>query len=167
MAAGNTYVAIASTTVTSSTGTITFSSIPGTYTDLRLVIQAKCSGTRDLEFRFNGDSATNYSTLWIYNNSNAVGTAKGNNQTFGYLDWAAATADNNYLATVDIMNYSNATTYKTVLNRAGRAGTGTDVVVNLWRSTAAITSISLSFQHVGGATIESGSTFTLYGIAAA
>lgn len=167
MAAGNTYVAIATTTVSSSTSTVTFSSIPGTYTDLRLVAQAKCSGTRDLEFRFNDDSATNYSTLWMYNNSNSLGTAKGNNQTFGYLDWVGASTDDNYIATVDIMNYSNATTYKTVLNRASRAAAGSDVVVNLWRSTAAITSISFSFQHGGAATIEAGSTFTLYGIAAA
>lgn len=167
MAAGNTYVAIATTTVSSSTSTITFSSIPGTYTDLRLVAQAKCSGTRDLEFRFNGDAGTNYSTTWLFNNSNSLGTAKGNNQTFGYLDWVGASTDDNYTATVDIMNYSNTTTYKTVLNRAGRAAVGSDVVVNMWRSTAAITSISLSFQHVGGATIEAGSIFSLYGIAAA
>jgi hypothetical protein len=167
MAAGNTYEAIASTSVSSSTGTITFSSIPGTYTDLRLVIQAKCSGTRDLQFQFNGDSGTNYSTLWMYNNSNAVGTAKGNNQNFGYFDWVGAVSDTDFIVTADIMNYANTTTYKTVLNRAGRAASGTDAVVNLWRSTAAITSIAFSFNFFGAQTIEVGSTFSLYGIAAA
>jgi hypothetical protein len=60
------------------------------------------------------------------------------------------------------MNYSNATTYKTWLSRANRPSAGLDAIVGLWRSTAAITSITLS---VISDTYSVGSTFSLYGIA--
>jgi hypothetical protein len=66
------------------------------------------------------------------------------------------------------MNYSNSTTYKTVLGRSNRASSDTAADVGLWRSTSAITRIDLA---MGGSfptnNFASGSTFTLYGIAAA
>ena len=62
------------------------------------------------------------------------------------------------------MNYSNATTYKTVITRASNANNGVDAVVGLWRNTAAITSINV---FLGTGNLDTGSTFTLYGIKAA
>ena len=79
-------------------------------------------------------------------------------------------AQNGYATTgisnviVQFMNYSNTTTNKTVLSRANNAATGTDAIVNLWRSTAAITSI---YVYVPSGNFATGSTFTLYGILAA
>ncbi len=67
--------------------------------------------------------------------------------------------------TLQFMNYSNATTYKTILVRGGDASQKVDATVNLWRSTSAITSITL-FPG-GGNSFLTGSTFSLYGIAAA
>jgi hypothetical protein len=66
----------------------------------------------------------------------------------------------------NIQNYSNATTYKTVVSRGGAANTGMIVIayVGLWRSTAAITTITL-FSDTGN--LATGSTFSLYGITAA
>jgi hypothetical protein len=63
------------------------------------------------------------------------------------------------------MNYSNTTTYKTWLSRSGASDRATEALVGLWRSTSAITTIALSID--AGATYSTGSTFTLYGIAAA
>ncbi len=60
-------------------------------------------------------------------------------------------------------NYSNTTTYKTVLSRCSNPTGGTLAVAGLWRSTAAITSITLT--PTAGNWL-SGSTFTLYGIKA-
>jgi hypothetical protein len=66
------------------------------------------------------------------------------------------------------MNYSNATTFKTVLSRGNRASAETAADVNLYRSTSALTRIDLA---MGGSfptnNFATGSTFTLYGIAAA
>ena len=57
--ANNTYVALASTTITgSSTVTFTFSSIPQTYTDLVLVCDAKASAGAAMGVRPNGSTGT-------------------------------------------------------------------------------------------------------------
>jgi len=62
-----------------------------------------------------------------------------------------------------IMNYANTTTYKTLLCRGNQ-----DLVVasvNMWRSTSAINQIKVLEQV--GSDFQTGTTFTLYGIAAA
>ena len=64
------------------------------------------------------------------------------------------------------MNYSNSTTYKTVISRGGNAATWVTTNVGLWRNTAAITSVKV-FASDASSNMNSGSTFTLYGIAAA
>jgi hypothetical protein len=62
------------------------------------------------------------------------------------------------------MNYSNATTNKTVLSKASNASNNVDAIVALWRSTAAITSITILGN---GQNYGIGSSFSLYGIKAA
>ena len=66
---------------------------------------------------------------------------------------------------VSINNYSNATTYKTVLWR-DNSNTYVAAQAGLWRSTSAITSITLS-TNSSATNFASGSTFSLYGILAA
>ena len=70
-----------------------------------------------------------------------------------------------YSAIINIQNYSNTTTYKTILGRANNAVTGVTETVGLWRSTSAITSMTL-LQSYGSDLFKTGSTFTLYGIKA-
>ena len=67
-------------------------------------------------------------------------------------------------AIVQFQNYSNTTTYKTVLSRGNNASNLVEAFVGLWRSTSAITAIDIKTQS-GNFSI--GSTFTLYGIKAA
>ena len=67
--------------------------------------------------------------------------------------------------TISIMNYANATTYKSVLIRSGAATGETNAIVGLWRKTPeAITSINLLATSGSWA---AGSTFTLYGLLSA
>jgi hypothetical protein len=61
-----------------------------------------------------------------------------------------------------IMNYSNTTTYKTVLSRGSSANNIAIAYVDLWRNTAAITSITLTPSSATN--FDAGSTFSLYGI---
>jgi hemolysin activation/secretion protein len=60
------------------------------------------------------------------------------------------------------MNYSNTTTNKTFLMRTNTANANTSLSASLWRSTAAITSISLGVEFTQNFVV--GSTFNLYGI---
>jgi hypothetical protein len=68
------------------------------------------------------------------------------------------------VAIVNIINYSNTTTYKTLLGRGNTSASRIQATVGLWRSTSAINRIDLNIQ---GDNFAVGSTFTLYGIAAA
>ena len=165
MAAGNTYVAIAEQTLGSAAASVTFSSISGAYTDLVLVFNGAGSTNINMHMQFNSDTATNYSVTSLGGNGTTVVSYRYTNAAHILLNGQA------YIETgfttnvlININNYSNATTYKTSINRFNNAGTGTDAVVGLWRNTAAITSILLK-THTG--TFSTGSTFTLYGIAAA
>jgi hypothetical protein len=164
MAAGSTYTPISSTTLSSSQTNFTFSSIPGTYTDLIIIYSAKSSTSGfDAYMRFNADAGANYSATYASGTGTTTSSGKQSNNTGILLDNYGAVFTTEFNMTrINIMNYANATTYKTALIRSDYASSGTDMNVGLWRNTAAITSITIV-----GSSFATGSTFTLYGIAAA
>jgi len=167
-AAANTYVPIATTTVGTATSSVVFSSIASTYTDLVIVFECftTAGGARDVALRFNGDTASNYSSTFLQGNGTSAVSARESTQTRMMIDYSGAgtTSATAEIGIVNIMNYSNATTNKTVLVRANRAGAGTDAVVVLWRKTPeAITSVTLMFIN-GTDNFGVGSIFSLYGI---
>lgn len=166
MAAGSTYTPISTTTLGSAQATVTFSSIAGTYTDLVLIANRFSSALDNLSMQFNGDTGSNYSFTVLYGTGSAAGSARGSNTNNPYLDYYAA-SESSFPAPVilNIQNYANSTTYKTILARGSNASRGVDATVMLWRSTSAINSILLKCHD--GANFNSGSTFTLYGIACA
>ena len=169
MAAGSTYTPIATQTLSSATNLVTFSSIPSTYTDLIFVCVPGTAQLQDMYFRVNGDSGANYSWTHLYGTGSAVGSTKSSGNAAGMADYYGApnltVGTSNQI--LQFMNYSSPNMYKTVLTRSNRADSGADLTVNLWKSTAVINSVE--FRMSGGATINflAGSTFTLYGIAAA
>jgi len=168
MPAGSTYTPIATTTLGSASNTVTFSSIPGTYTDLLLAYGVKTSSATDVLCRFNSDTGSNYSQTVLQGNGTAASSGRASNQTRILLDscgYPNNPAPN--VCNVSFMNYSNSTTYKTCLIRAGNpASEGVDAIVGLWRSTSAITSIDIVTLS-GGTTFVAGSIFTIYGFSAA
>ena len=77
MASAKTYDQIAWTQFNGSVSTVTFSSIPASWTDLRLVLGNISAASETLKIRLNGDTGTNYSFRYINGNgtsatSNAV-----------------------------------------------------------------------------------------------
>jgi hypothetical protein len=157
-----TYDSIATQTLGSNTATVTFSSIPATYTDLVLVMQFDKDADSGSWFRVNNDSGSNYSTTDVRGNGTTASSGRDSSATVGrYFRGLANTTANN-LVIMNFMNYSNTTTYKTIISRANNAN-GTEANVNLWRSTSAINEINL-ITSTG--TYKTGSTFSLYGIKA-
>jgi hypothetical protein len=162
----STYEPIETTTVGTATNTVTFSSIGGSYTDLIIVTNVKSTSTENMSMIFNSDTGSNYSRTVLTGNGSSASSDRQTSVTSigtdynGYFDGS----DFNQAKIIQIMNYSNSTTYKTCLIRSNRAQSGTDAIVGLWRSTSAITSITLGANSLNFAT---GSTFTLYGIKAA
>lgn len=165
MAAGNTYVALATNTLGSAAASVTFSSISGAYTDLVLVCNSKLTTSNtQIRLQFNGDTASNYSTIILYGDGGSAGSVSTANATSANI---GGLADEFGTTTIHLNNYSNSTTYKSAISRYSFVGPSYSEVgmkVCLWRSTSAITSIVV-FPTTS--TFTAGSTFSLYGIAAA
>jgi hypothetical protein len=163
MAAGNTYEAIATQTLGSNAASVTFSSISGAYTDLIMVVNAITSTASEyMSINLNSDTGSNYSRTNLAGNGTSAVSVRGSNETVGYI--GAETYGTNALkfnTVVHFMNYANTTTYKTFLSRANHVDLAAEAIVGLWRSTSAITTIKVNSNFA------TGSTFSLYGIAAA
>jgi hypothetical protein len=160
----STYDKIDTRTLASDTATITFSTIPSTYTDLVLIASVKnnSGGSRAMQMLLNLDTGTNYSTTQLIGDGSSAVSSRSTGTA--YLDVTVTVPGTEFAPCIfNFQNYSNTNTFKTVLNRNGI--TNTRGVVSLWRSTSAINSIR--FQMGGSDLYSTGSTFTLYGIKAA
>lgn len=159
-----TYEPISTTTLSTATATVTFSSIPQTYTDLVLIVNGVESANQYVAIRFNGDTAGNYSQTRLYGNGTSVTSDRQSSVTFGRLSVGNPT--NRFAIVASVFNYTNATTYKTWLSRSNVANDYVGAVVGVWRiSPVAITSLSVLTTTAD--TFLTGTTFTLYGILAA
>jgi len=158
-----TYTLIASNTLGSAASSVTFNSIPGTYTDLVLVVAGSCSSNVTITMRYNSDTSSNYSVTYI-NGDGSSATSGRQTSLSNLLTGELYTYQSNQI--IQIQDYSNTTTYKTMLTRANTPSTSgyVQALVGLWRSTSAITRIDLI--PGSGANFTSGSTFKLYGIEA-
>lgn len=167
----STYTPIATTTLGSASATLEFTGISGSYTDLILVASNIVPSTgMDITMQVNSDTGSNYSTTSLNGDGTTARSGRVSSQSKAYVsDYQVGVGGTNpSMFIVNLMNYSNATTYKTFLSRAaiqGASSTGeTNANVSLWRSTSAITSLKLS---TSSGTMGVGSTFTLYGVKAA
>ena len=168
-----TYEPISTQTLSSVQSTITFSSIPATYTDLVLVSstrsQSSGSGDDNIGYRFNGDTATNYSRTTMTGDGTSASSFRGTNDNALYIalqNLSTAPANTFSPNILQVFNYANTTTFKTSLSRVSLSGSATRACVGLWRKTPeAITTISVFSLAVANFSV--GSTFTLYGIKAA
>ena len=159
-----TYEPIATTTLGSAQSSVTFSSISGSYTDLVLVVEsAMASGsTSNFVMQFNSDtgSNTNYSSTRLLGDGSAASSGRNTNTSYAMV----GDIDTNRFTSINhIMNYANTTTYKTMIHRFNDTTDTVGATVSLWRSTAAISTITLA-SGLGGSTLNG--TFTLYGIKA-
>lgn len=153
----STYTPIASISVTSATASVTFAGIPQTFTDLVLVVSAKHvnTGSGRLDMTFNGDTAGNYSVTRMWSNTTTTTSDKFANQAaldIGFLSGTGGSG--NGVSVVNFQNYSNATTYKSILckwNSEPHETASSRYIlaeVGQWRNTAAVTSIQLGFAGI-------------------
>jgi hypothetical protein len=166
----STEVAIATTTLGSAASSITFSSIPGTYTDLRLVFVGRGDTGTGSDYEctvtVNGNSS-GYSYTRLYGN----GTSAASDRVTSNFRWqdlyvtGSSTAAGTFgMITLDLFSYAGST-FKTVLGTVSedRNGAGqTSRLAMLWSNTAAITSIVI--DSVSATNFAAGTTATLYGI---
>jgi hypothetical protein len=170
-----TYEPIASTTLGSAAADVTFSSISGSYTDL-ILVSNYAGSSNDVGFLLqvgNGsiDTGSNYSRTALNGNGTAADSTRNTSASsisLAYNYGNSTTLNKPNFQITNFMNYSNATTYKSILIRSrgtrDNDSTDTTAIVGLWSSTSAINIIKI-FPASGN--ILAGSTFTLYGIASA
>ena len=166
-----TYDSIATTTLGSAAATITFSSIPATYTDLRIVLSATYANPDSPRLRFNSTS-TGYSRTFVGGQGTTASSGSYQNEASIFLGdsgWFGILGSTTIpdLTTIDIFSYAGSTN-KTILSTTScdKNGTGFTIsYVGLWRNTAAINTILLA--TTSGNNYNSGTTATLYGIKAA
>ena len=161
----STYTPIATQTLGSAAASVTFSSIPSTYTDLICLINGSTVTTSAYIYaQYNNDTSTNYSWTSLIGDGSGVASQRGSTTSVIRLSSNANGSTANWI--MNVMNYSNATTYKTSVSRFGFGGSpgGAETFVGLWRSTSAVNRID--FASSSG-NIAAGSTFTLYGVKSA
>ena len=153
-----TYDPIASYTFAGAAASYTFNNIPASWTDLILVCTGTASTAIDLRCTFNNDTGTNYSRTYLYGNGSSSGSGK--ESSMSYIVLGALNNTNSGVNVIQIQNYSNSTTYKSIILRTN-IDSATQSTVGLWRSTSAINRIDFG---VSSGTISAGTTITLYGI---
>jgi hypothetical protein len=155
----------------------TFSNIPQTFQDLRIVIYGRSNfaATVDsLALYLNGvTSGGLYSQTRLGGNGSAASSDRQSSLNFfsDLASVAGATSTSGIFSafTVDILNYANTSTFKTILLRAASDANGsgkTELTVGLYRSTSAITTITGPYPYNTPQQYSAGSTATLYGIRA-
>ena len=150
--------------------TVSFTSIPGTYTHLQiraLTRDSRVATNSDATIRFNGDTAANYNA----HNFSADGTTiysgayvNATNINIGNQPGLSATASIFGGSVIDILDYANTNKFKTVrcITSYDANGSGwVNIGSGTWRSTSAITSIT--FTPLVSPYVQY-STFELFGI---
>lgn len=166
-------VKITSVVLAAPAASFDFTSIPGTYAHLKVILQGRGSvsaDTTDIHLTFNNDTGANYDVELI----NAANTTiTGSNVVAGAQNYVGqipgATAPANHAGSLEITipNYAATVFYKTYLSAAGAMITSAAGGLQnrwghgQWRNTAPITRVTLT---AGSGNFIVGSMATLYGM---
>jgi len=161
------YESIATTTVGSGgVSTVTFSSIPSTYTHLQLRVLARYSSAGNTQYpiRFNSDTGANYSDHNLRGNGASATAGADTSQNSIFVDRIPSSSETSGVfggLIVDILDYSNTNKYKTIRTLGGYDNNGSGTISlcsGLWQSTTAINTILFNIA------VAQYSSFALYGI---
>ena len=169
------YNSIATTTVGSGgASSVTFSSIPATYTHLQIRFIARNNRTASAlgytTVQFNSDTASNYAWHDIYGQGTTAGVDGNASQTsmlLGLSSGATGTTNVFGAGAIDILDYANTSKYKTCRSLSGYDQNSNDAngqirfLSGLWQSTSAISTITISDSTFSW---QQYSSFALYGI---
>jgi hypothetical protein len=167
----STYTLISSNVLGSSAASVTFSAIPSTYTDLVLRSSIRndyAQQSINTYVTFNSDTSTNYSTTILQGTGSASSSGRYSNRTkldnAQYADGSSSTSNTFANCELYIPSYTvaqNKPMSDFSVTETNATTADLFATANLWRNTAAITSITLT--PVAGNLIA-GSSFYLYGI---
>ena len=150
--------------------TISFTNIPQNYQDLKVIVFARSTYTTSTGFSYylNNAGLGSFSQTTLTGNGSSASSARNiTSNCYGVINplipFSTSTAGVFSSSELDILNYSNSTTFKTSIgkNACDLNGSGEfDLYVGTYLSTSPITSMNISTNG----NFVSGSTFALYGI---
>jgi hypothetical protein len=165
----NSFESIETYTLTGNQTSVVFNSIPSGYKNLQLRIIGRTDRSADVtdgaNIRFNGDTSSNYSDHFLSGNGSSAtsGVTQTTSITAAAVLTATSAASQSFGgAVIDILDYTNTNKYKTIRSITGNAVNIIQLRSGNWRSTNAISSITI-FPNIGS-NFVSGSRFALYGI---
>jgi len=169
-----TYTLISSQVLGTTASSVTFSSIPQTYTDLKLTCSARDNGSNSvgaLYIGYNGDTSSGHFSFTQLNNTGSVQTASYTSQNYNinYFTEPSGSSTANTFGSVDlyIPSYTLTGTKQVYSFGVGENNTtaannyGVVIQANLYQGTSAITSLNL---FPGSGSFVAYSSFYLYGI---
>lgn len=164
------YDSIATTTLSTATASITFSSIPATYTHLQVrgIMRSDRAGQPkdQLRMTFNSDTGSNYVAHYLSGDGATAASAANTGLPFinnNSVTGATSAASIFGVVVMDILDYTNTNKYTTVRFLSGYDTNGAGTVEldsGLWLNTAAITNINIA--TIGN--LVQYSSLALYGI---
>jgi hypothetical protein len=145
---------------------ITFSSIPQTYTHLQLrCFLNNTGGNISTGLTFNGSGGSNYARHVLYGDGTSALTAAVTSVgSSTFTQYSGSTSNIFHASIIDILDYTNTNKNKTVrsLNGADYNGSGSILFGSaVWMVTDAISSLTVV---TAGSTWSANSSFALYGI---
>lgn len=167
------YTPIAKVVLGSNSVDMQFTSIPGTYTDLVLLVSIRTSRTPDtadeVHIQFNSDTGNNYSSRALRSTGSAAGATINENTSAIKRMWMASgnsPSDTFGSGQIYIQNYSSSAINKVVsissVQGSNTAQQYVSLISSIWTSNSPITSIKL-FSETSNNLIA-GSSAYLYGI---
>jgi hypothetical protein len=171
--AGGDYESIATVTVGSGgSASVTFSSIPATYTHLQIRALSRSdrasSAGDGMLVQLNSDTGTNYSYHYIQGDGSSATSGADTSVTSMIIPRSGSASQTSGIfgvTVLDLLDYANTNKYKTLRTLGGNDANGSGIVAlfsGLWRSTSAVTSITIDQQN--GPNFVEYSSFALYGI---
>jgi hypothetical protein len=163
------YFPIGEFTLASAQANIEFTNIPQTYTHLQIRALSTSSGSDNgLYMTFNGDTASNYTTHYLYGNGTTAGAGADRPRSSMYIgtNRYAVSSNIGFGGTiVDILDYKNTNKYTTIRSLDGNDRNGAGSVwffSGLWMNTNAISSLKITSET----NLAANSSFALYGVLA-
>jgi hypothetical protein len=149
---------------------ITFNSIPQTFTDLKLVMSSRTAGANnffDPSLQFNNDASSVYSYTQLYGTGSGSATSDRASNFAKFPLWQnGSSSTSNTFGNYEcyIPNYTSSNFKQVIIDAVTENNASTALsmlVAGLWRSTSAISTMNISSSSNA---FQQYTTFSLYGI---
>jgi hypothetical protein len=153
-------IPIATYTTVGTVNTVVFSSIPGTYRDLMVVVKGTIGGGSIVAIRSGSMTFWRVSMVSQFTGSTIVGYTNANQQLYSQT----GSAPSDVALEAHLFDYAQTNKFKTVTMQDTGGASYAAMTTGYGDTTSAITAVTL--QTYGGATISAGTIFSLYGVTA-